>query len=61
MRYVLSRITYNAREETYRIFVTDGLRAVVGGNGMRYADLLKPQDTRTGEEIIDSIRAKMEG
>ena len=61
MRYVLARLKRQEREELYRIFVTDGLRAMLGTENPRYADILKPQDNRTGDEIIESIRAKLGG
>lgn len=61
MRYVFARITHTEREETYRIFVTDGLNALLGGKNMRYADLLKPKDNRTAEDIISNIKEKIGG
>lgn len=43
----------------YRIYVTDGLK-VLGGLGVRYADLFLPEDDRTADEIKSSICMKIE-
>ena len=44
----------------YRFYVTDALK-IIGGLNMRYADIVKPapEETRTGEEIIEDITAKL--
>ena len=62
MRYVGARFQKEMRESTYRIYVTDALKAIAGGN-MRYADIwsekfLGVEETRTPEEIIDEIITK---
>jgi len=60
MRYVKARITQEVEAKTYRIYVTDALK-VLGNLNMRYADMLKKPhvETRTKEEIVDSIRRKL--
>lgn len=51
---------------TYKVYVTDVLKelfASVGGSvNRRFYDLIKPQkvETRTSEEIISSIKKKVE-
>ena len=50
------------RERAYRIYVTDALKAgLLGKSAERYADLFKPEEKRTPEEIIDGIRGKLGG
>lgn len=52
-------ITRQMEEKAYCIYVTDTLRALIGGGCQRYADWIdpKPADTRTGTEIaVDVIR-----
>lgn len=49
-------------EKAYKIYVTDSLKAAYNLNA-RYVDFLepqKPEDTRTAEEIISDISAKLE-
>ena len=46
------------KEELYRTYITDALKAHFRLN-IRYADLLKPPETRTSEEIIDNIKGKL--
>ena len=62
MRYVSARLEQNLREDAYRIYVTDALKAL-GGFDTRYFDLIemKPtiEETRTPEEIIERIRSKL--
>lgn len=62
MRYVLARIEENNRDEAYRIYVTDALKAI-GGFNKRYYDLINyeppKEETRTPEEIIANIRRKL--
>lgn len=71
-RYVLARWEQSRREELYRAYVTDALKAIsentarpYGGNAMskRMAELLsgatKEEDTRTIEDIKASIWAKI--
>lgn len=70
MRYVNARYNQQRRDLAYRIYVSDGLKAIsenlsrVGGGSYlnaRYADLIddnKPIDTRTGDEVAaDVIKA----
>ena len=60
MRYVESRCREYDRDEAYRIYVTDSLK-LIGHLNIRYFDMVKPgvEETRTAEEIIDSISAKL--
>ena len=60
MRYVTARYNEKQRELAYRIYVTDALKAF-GGLNRRYYDVIdvKPQETRTAEEITDNIRHKL--
>ena len=58
MRYVDSRCRQNDREETYRIYVTDALKAI-GGFNARYLDVFGVEETRTSNEIITNISDKL--
>lgn len=69
MRYCTARLNEKARNDAYRIYVTDVLRIVAentaryaGGNYIkaRYADIIEPkkQDNRTCEEITADIVAR---
>ena len=62
MRYVESRSIFYDREEAYRIYVTDSLKAL-GGFHDRYANMIKretaKEETRTPEEIKDTIKEKL--
>ena len=58
MRYVFARFRQEQREEAYRIYITDTIKGYFGVN-IRYADLFKPKETRTADEIIDTIRKKL--
>ena len=58
MRYVKSRIEVQDREDAYRIYVTDVLKGYFGIE-IRYADLWKPIDTRSAEEVIDNLKSKL--
>ena len=62
MRYVSARIKLDRREEAYRFYVTEALKAL-GDLNIRYVDLLTPQieETRTSEEIVNHIRGKLNG
>jgi len=48
------------REEVYRVYMTDTLMGLAGGK-KRYIDLfkIKPKETRSSEEIIQSIKDKI--
>ena len=70
MRYVKARKEQKTLEEAYRIYVTDCLKLMsentaryAGGSNVsvRYYDLIKKPvvETRTSEEIIDGIKAKL--
>jgi hypothetical protein len=58
MRYVLARCNQHQRDWTYRIYVTDSLKHLAGLN-IRYADVFKPKETRTADEIIGGIKDKL--
>lgn len=63
MRYVMARIESEVNCQTYRIFVTDYLKGIGRFQDPRYieylADLKKPVETRSSEEIISSIKTKL--
>lgn len=59
MRYVVARADEAKRNLMYRIYVTDGLRAIVNPKATRYAELLKPVEKRTDEEIRMHIKEKL--
>lgn len=63
MRYVMARIESEVNCQTYRIFVTDYLKGIGRFQGQRYieylADLKKPVETRSSEEIISNIKTKL--
>jgi hypothetical protein len=59
MRYVEARYNLYNRDLAYRIYVTDALK-VLGGLNIRFADLFKPEETRTAGEIIGGIRDKLQ-
>lgn len=75
MRYVAARLKQLRKDTAYRIYIADCLRIisesvadvskVYGGEGRyiqtRYADILfpKPEETRTGAEIIEHLRQKL--
>ena len=60
MRYVDARYRQYEKEHAYRIYMTDSMR-IFGNLNIRYADLFKnvPEETRTADEIKDSIRNKL--
>lgn len=55
--------------EAYRVYVTDTLKTICENTArqggycikMRYIDLInpKPEDTRTGEEVIEHMKSKL--
>lgn len=55
MRYAQARYEKNTRDWAYRVYVTDSLK-VIGGLNIRYADLFKPEENRTADEIIWNIK-----
>ena len=70
MRYVKAKAQQNALDKSYRIYVTDGLKMIsensakyAGGMYLstRYTDVIKKpvKETRTKDEIIDGIKAKL--
>lgn len=46
------------KEHAYRIYVTDSFK-LIGHLNLRYADLFKPVETRTAEEITNGIKDKL--
>ena len=61
LRYMRERSEEIDRNRAYRFYVTDILRGVFAPESERYADIWKPQETRTADQIIGGIRAKLEG
>lgn len=70
MRYVEARYKKDCRDETYRIYVSDGIK-VLSGNTAKYAggseltvrlwDILNPvTESKSDKEIIDDIKAKLQ-
>ena len=61
MRYVSARIEETAREKTYRIYISDCLRAMIpnGRQIPRYIDFFMPPDNVDPEEIKTSIKNKL--
>lgn len=73
MRYVVARYNDKQRETAYRIYCTDCLKIIAentakfaGGSTLtaRYAEVIglsapEKEETRTSEEIIASISAKL--
>lgn len=58
MDFCISAFLDKRKEELYRIYVTDALKEYLHLN-IRYADLFKPKETRTAEEIIGGISDKL--
>ena len=58
MRYVLARFDQESKDRAYRFYVTDALKGAFGLNA-RYADIYKPEETRTADEIKNSIKEKL--
>lgn len=58
MDHCVSAFLERKKEELYRNYVTDALK-VIGNLNIRYADLFKPEETRTAEEIISGISDKL--
>lgn len=64
VEYCVSRYNHKQEEKQYRIYLTDALMAIAnntarafGGSTvtMRYSDIIKPQDTRTGDDIAVDV------
>lgn len=58
MRYCAARYKSMVDERLYRIYVTDTLKSAFGIE-KRYAEIFIPAETRTPEEIISNISAKL--
>lgn len=59
MRYVLAKNQEKFEEKTYRIYVTDCVRAYLHNEGNpRYADMIDktPLDDRSPDDIINHIK-----
>ena len=64
-------IKQQAKDEAFRAYVTDALKAIAentarGPHGggylkLRYTDIIdpKPEETRTGEEIVDHVKGML--
>jgi len=59
MRYASARWNIYQREEVYRIYMTDALKAV-GNLNRRYIDYFKAPEKRTSDEIISKLRQGLE-
>jgi hypothetical protein len=74
MRYVKAKLEMHAQEITYRMYLSEGIRAIAentfignGGQGSYYSaslsDVLERRnekvDNRTGEEIIDHMKRRL--
>lgn len=57
MRYALFKLVERQREDTYRIYVTDHLRAIVGTNASptRWIDRITPKEEIDADEIVADI------
>lgn len=58
VRYCYERFKRETEEKSYRIYVTDALRGLCGGEKVqRWIDIITPQkvDTRSQDEIINDI------
>lgn len=59
MRYVTARLENESRDLAYRIYITEGIKALANIN-MSYTDLIarskKVKENRTPEEIIGNIK-----
>ncbi len=60
MRYAQARYEQYRREWAYRVYVTDALK-ILGGLNIRYADIFKPEEKRSAEQIIGGISEKLNG
>ena len=60
MRYVRAKCDQADKAEAYRIYVTDALK-IIGNLNIRYAEIVTPppEETRTADEIIQSITDKL--
>lgn len=56
MRYALFRLVERQREESYKIYVTDHLKALLGkGSKSRWIDLIRPKQDIDADEIVKDI------
>lgn len=68
LKYVWARIKSSNEEMTFKVYITDSLRGIYKSFGgevkARYYDLIFKNkgiiEDRTADEIIDSIRGKLE-
>ena len=72
IQHCISAFTKDQKEQLYRVYITDALKIIAentarsnGGNMIqaRYAELINPpeEETRTKDEIVGNIRAKIRG
>ena len=63
LRYTNARLKKDIEALTYRAYMTDGLRALAGGDAWgRWCDVIRPKrtaDRRTGAEIRDEIQTRL--
>lgn len=59
MRYVMARLEQESRDRTYRIYMSDAMK-ILGRLDVRYADIIRPEEKRTAEEIKGSIMDKLQ-
>lgn len=62
-QHILNELKREAKENAFRIYVTDTLYAISTGHGMtmRYIDLIKEdddKDTRSAEQIVNDVITK---
>lgn len=56
IRYALFRLVESRREQSYKIYVTDHLKALVGkGSKSRWIDLIKPKPEVDADKIAKDI------
>ena len=62
IKYLISYREQFYRDEAYRLYITDSIyyRGQNKALTIRYEDLFKPQDTRSGDEIAADIIKRME-
>lgn len=58
MDHCVSAFLEYKKEELYRAYITDALKAM-GNLNVRYMDYFKPIETRTADEIISGISGKL--
>lgn len=59
MRYVAARLEQESRDLTYRIYMSDAAM-VLAHLDRRYADIFKPEEKRSADEIKASIVGQLQ-